>query len=613
MKRPTSRQKQPKQQDEHGSSQPAIPDSPTAYSYVRFSSPEQSEGDSLRRQTQKSVQWCADHGFHLDTSLSLRDLGVSAFKGRQRSDKHDLGQFLKLVERGRIAKGSYLIIENLDRLSREDERTALRVWMDILDAGVNIVQLFPETVFRHEKSDLMDVMRAIIELSRGHSESVAKSERNGASWQNKRQAARHHGAFMGNRLPGWIELRDGKLHLIPERALALKRIYQLAAGGYGHALIAKKLRAEKFSPFGENIVRKNRQRSAYKGDWTRPYISTILRDRRAVGELQPRFQDGKPDGDPIPNYYPPAITEAEWELARSAIESRGRQPGRTVPGAVNLWSGMLRDARSGDSYFSVLRNKPRGGYYRVLSNASAHEGQAPYFAFPAAVFEAGVLSMLREINPKEILEGANGHKDLYQLEAEASRIDTRIAELDTELIDVDNGRPVTDIKTALAKLRGRRQTLAGPLAEARQKAANPLSESWGEAQTLLETLDAAADQDEARLRLRSALKRTIDEIWLLVVPRASRRIAAAQIWFAGSVKHRDYLLVHQPPRVNAAARTPAQWWCRSLNVAVQLGPLDLRQRADAQKLEALLAGVSLDALLASMQQPGLRKDDAALE
>src|SRR5262245_29447078 len=117
-----------------------------AYSYIRFSYSGQAGGDSLRRQTDGSAErFCEKHGLRLDATLTLRDLGVSAFKGKQRSDKHDLGKFLDLVRRGRIAPGSYLIVENLDRLSREDERKALRLWMDLLDAGVNIVQLVPET------------------------------------------------------------------------------------------------------------------------------------------------------------------------------------------------------------------------------------------------------------------------------------------------------------------------------------------------------------------------------------------------------------------------------------------------------------------------------------
>src|SRR5215471_18471211 len=94
---------------------------PTAYSYIRFSSPEQAKGDSIRRQESLRDAWLAKTGAVLDTSLSLRDEGVSAFAGahRQNADRHALAAFLELVKQGRIPRGSYLIVESLDRLSRE--------------------------------------------------------------------------------------------------------------------------------------------------------------------------------------------------------------------------------------------------------------------------------------------------------------------------------------------------------------------------------------------------------------------------------------------------------------------------------------------------------------
>ena len=54
---------------------------PVAFSYVRFSTSEQMKGDSLRRQTAGAQEYCARHSLTLDNSLSLRDLGVSGFKG----------------------------------------------------------------------------------------------------------------------------------------------------------------------------------------------------------------------------------------------------------------------------------------------------------------------------------------------------------------------------------------------------------------------------------------------------------------------------------------------------------------------------------------------------
>src|SRR6516225_8148520 len=70
---------------------------PLGISYTRFSELDQSGGDSVRRQVHGTVIWCERNGVHLDTTLSIRDLGVSGFKGKHRDDKHNLGKFLKAV------------------------------------------------------------------------------------------------------------------------------------------------------------------------------------------------------------------------------------------------------------------------------------------------------------------------------------------------------------------------------------------------------------------------------------------------------------------------------------------------------------------------------------
>ena len=49
-------------------------------------------------------------------------------------------------------------------------------------------------------------------------------------------------------------------------------------------------------------------------------------------------------------------------------------------------------------------------------------------------------------------------------------------------------------------------------------------------------------QDEThRLRLRGLLRQIVESIWVLVVPPASHRLAAVQIFFAGGTR-RDYLI-----------------------------------------------------------------------
>src|SRR5262245_52660873 len=104
-----------------------------AYSYVRMSTQRQLRGDSLRRQLERSRTYADEHSLLLDDSL--QDLGVSAWKGRN-FKQGALGRFLAMVESGEIPKGSYLLIESLDRLSREAVPDALTLFMAIINAGI---------------------------------------------------------------------------------------------------------------------------------------------------------------------------------------------------------------------------------------------------------------------------------------------------------------------------------------------------------------------------------------------------------------------------------------------------------------------------------------------
>src|SRR3954454_22298101 len=124
------------------------PKMPLAFSYLRFSSPQQAAGDTVRRQTEATADWCCRSGAVLDTSLSLRDDGVSAFKGKHREhpDVHGLAAFLSAVKTGRVPAGSFLVVENLDRLSREQIGYATELFLGIVNRGINVVQLAPAEV-----------------------------------------------------------------------------------------------------------------------------------------------------------------------------------------------------------------------------------------------------------------------------------------------------------------------------------------------------------------------------------------------------------------------------------------------------------------------------------
>src|SRR5271154_2896146 len=119
---------------ENSCSQDSLPNvaaAKQAYSYIRFSREHQSQGDSLRRQLEATKAYCERNNLLLDESLDLRDLGVSAFKGRN-STKGSLGRFIDLCERGEVAPGSALVVESLDRISRQSPRRAVALLSSLL-------------------------------------------------------------------------------------------------------------------------------------------------------------------------------------------------------------------------------------------------------------------------------------------------------------------------------------------------------------------------------------------------------------------------------------------------------------------------------------------------
>jgi DNA invertase Pin-like site-specific DNA recombinase len=79
-----------------------------AFSYLRFSTPEQASGDSRRRQLAMAEKYATDHHLKLDRQLSFRDLGVSAFRGKN-AKEGALRAFLEAIEHNLVPKGSFLL------------------------------------------------------------------------------------------------------------------------------------------------------------------------------------------------------------------------------------------------------------------------------------------------------------------------------------------------------------------------------------------------------------------------------------------------------------------------------------------------------------------------
>jgi Resolvase, N terminal domain len=120
---------------------------PRAYSYIRMSTPEQLKGHSKKRQLEKSIKYAERHNLEFADESQIEDIGVSAFRG-DNIKYGALGQFIDAVEKGRVPAGSYLLVESLDRISRQEIVPSLRLFLQIIEAGIILVTLEDEKVFK---------------------------------------------------------------------------------------------------------------------------------------------------------------------------------------------------------------------------------------------------------------------------------------------------------------------------------------------------------------------------------------------------------------------------------------------------------------------------------
>lgn len=545
---------------------------PAAYSYLRFSSPQQANGDSIRRQTQAREDWlAANPAVTLDKSLKMTDAGRSGFK-RKDWDAYALAQFVAHVKSGRVEPGSYLLVENLDRLSRESAGEATELFLSIVNRGITVVQLSPAVLEFRKPVDMMSLMFAIVELSRGHSESATKSDRVGKAWARKQAEAGRK--VLTKRLPGWIDHEDGKLVLNAEKAEVVRRIFRLAVDGHGGMTIAKRLNAEGVPPLG---------RTTMKGrpvGWANVTVNHILASRATVGEYVPyKTNRDKPSGDPVAGYYPAVVDQQTFYAAQAAMKARGRVGRGRRGNHVNLFAGLLVDALDGGP-MTYRHQKPAP--HIVPTNA--HQGRGRWATFPAGPFERAVLSRLREVRASDVADDNAAARDAKALSGEAEEVRGLIRAWQAKMDDV---AIVDTVAAKLAELHGRLKSVTERLAAAQRDAASPLSEALGGLHTLADLLDAD-DSPDLRSKVRAALRRCLESVYCVFGGTNARRWAAVRIQFADGGGHRDYLISlaydlrgdrKQPPRVDVLTFAEA---------GQDVG-LDLRDPAAAREVAAALS------------------------
>lgn len=393
---------------------------PKAYSYLRMSTDLQLKGDSRRRQLEASRAYAEAHELDLADDAQLEDIGISAFKGANVRDGA-LGLFLDAVEAGTVAKGSYLLVESLDRLSREEILHAQSLFLSIIKSGINLVTLIDGKVYSSGNANIVDMITSLVIMERAHEESKTKSIRIGAAWKNKRAKAVTDGLPMTARCPSWLKLSGDKKSFeeIPERVEIVRGIFSDSIAGIGMYSIASRLNDEGIPAF------------VGKKGWHQSSIDKVLQNRSVLGEFQPNVKvDGKrvPSGDPISGYYPAIVSEDEFYQAQHARAARrvgGK--GRKGPGYTNLFTGLARCAYCLDSM--IFENKgpgTKGGTYLVCGKAQRSLGCSGT-RWRYRDFEASFLAFVQELDIESIVRSDEDASKRRSLENELASLRGELA------------------------------------------------------------------------------------------------------------------------------------------------------------------------------------------
>ncbi len=571
-----------------------------AYSYIRFSTPDQLKGDSLRRQTEAAESWAKDHGLALDNTLKLQDLGLSAFDGNHR-DKGALGAFLKLVEGGQIPEGSVLLVESLDRLSREEITEALEQFLAIIRSGIKIVTLSDnnrEYTKETINANVGDLIVSLTIMSRAHEESKMKSIRMKAARAGERDQARNGGAKHGSKCPGWLRpIRDEteivsattrqrpkilEYEKIPERAAVIERIFEMKlVDGWGSNRIASELNKT------PNIWKPNRKDPRRKGDgWRGSYVRKILTNPETYGEFQQykiisvngdkKKKVRVAEGEPIPNYYPAVILEKTFFHVQALFKQNQGTGGETGM-ARNIFQGLLRCGYcKGAVHYIDKGAPPKGGTYLVCDRTRrAVEGSC---GCKSGVrydeFQELVLDYCKGLGGEQIEEllGEVDHRQKSELLIVQTDLSAKRAKLDDvalrikNLLDQSETAKTPENRMLLDERLDKRRMEMDSLKEEIDKLERKCTELSSKSESFRSSVDSVqslhrllskANQPDAkardiRLRLRQTLKGLIEKVvvypegWPRYSPEvAQRALDDLSILFPkGTDEHgwlRDYL------------------------------------------------------------------------
>ncbi|MEV4933166.1 recombinase family protein [Sphingobium sp. LSP13-1-1.1] len=491
-----------------------------AIAYIRWSTDDQTEGDSERRQTDLAQNICRTRGWTLTETIIER--GKSAYKGRNRAKGGKLAEIEERAAKG-LLRGKALIIENIDRLSRQEPLVGLNLIHGLVNAGITLVESDTGQTYTAEeiKHNWQTLLTPFLRAGLGHEESKKKGGRIAKAFEGtiERGFKTKDGLADLRFVPSWID-RDGDKYMVNEkRAAVVRMIFDRCLEGKGLRQICAELNADL-----ENT-------RWQKGDWTQANVREILRGRGALGEYCRVKEPGayKHKAGEWFKVCDAVISAETWHRAQEALDRR-RSSGGKRRGMVNLLQGFTYCAHRNNGEVCGSRmiisqtdvNVPRKARLRCARNHRA-AGCSSSASFHYYHLLNGILdNVLHMAIPAPEEQAQDNGLAVAQLE-----LKTAEQRLDN-LVDAYAANPspamLRGIQRAEQDIEERKEGIR-TLALAAEQQANK-KPSVELAQEIARLRDSLHDDEDARRQVHAALSEIITSVFLYPGTREAHVLVA---------------------------------------------------------------------------------------
>lgn len=466
------------------------------YSYIRFSSAKQSEGSSFERQIAMARKVALEHGLELVTDY--QDLGVSAFKGAN-SKTGALSRFLDEIGRS-VPVGSWLFIENLDRLSRADIVTAQELFLSIIRRGITIVTGMDNKVYSLEtvNANPLDLLISIMMFTRGNEESQTKRNRTNASallkikkHQENPQVPAVAIEEVGKNM-WWTDTTSGYVEPHPIYFPIVKKIIQLKKDGYSTGAVLEYLNDHYTPPAATSNKRHDK--------WSISMVSRLFATKALIGIKTVTVDGVKYE---LENYYPRVISDSEYYQLKDTITKKAWNYSYEADHIIALLTGIgvLKCGHCGTSMIKQKGGNGKVEQYRYACDCRrSGKGDCPHpnWGFRACYLDNAVLHLIADkIWIEE--EKTNQIPELKGRIAEiSSKIDNLIA-----LSAMTGATP--ELAGQINGLNSQREALQQEIAAQERDMYTINTKGWEK----LAEFDISDVRNEGRLKIREKIKQAV--------------------------------------------------------------------------------------------------------